>query len=47
MKNTFMEYGLYLIATILLVTFFAGFAALVEDGGAIRDTVLDFINDIC
>ena len=47
MKSAFMEYGLYLVATVLLATFFAGFASLVEDGGSIRTAILEFVNEIC
>lgn len=47
MKSTFMEYGLYIVATIMLATFLAGFVSLIEDGGSIKETILDFINNIC
>ena len=47
MKSTIMEYGLTMIALILVVFFLNGFLELFGDGGSIRDTLIDYVNDIC
>ena len=47
MKNTMMEYGLLVFAIILAASFFAGFYTLLEDGGNLKETIVDYISDIC
>ena len=47
MKTTIMEYGLLLFAIILATSFLAGFHELLADGGNLKETIVDYINDIC
>lgn len=47
MKTTILEYGFVLLAVILAASFLAGFNELIEEGGNIKEIILDFVNDIC
>lgn len=47
MKNTIAEYGFVIIAIILCASVFKGIIPLFQDGGAIRDNIIDYITNLC
>lgn len=47
MKSLILEYGFLLFAAILGAAFLMGFHELIGDGGNLKETILDFVNDIC
>jgi hypothetical protein len=47
MKTTIMEFGLLIFAVVLAASFLAGFNELLSDGGNLKESILDYINDIC
>lgn len=47
MKSTLMEYGLIVIALIILATFVFGVFSLFLDGGSIKEVLVDYVSEIC
>ena len=47
MKTTIMEYGLILITVTLATFFLSGFHLLLEDGGNLKEAIINYINSIC
>lgn len=47
MKSTIMEYGLTIFAAILVAALFYGFLRLIGDDGNLKETIIDYMTDIC
>ena len=47
MKTAIMEYGVLLFLAIVATAFLAGFQELFVDGGNLKETILNYINNIC
>ena len=47
MRSTIAEYGFFLVALILVASFFANVSLMFEDGGIIKNEILDYIANMC
>ena len=47
MKHTIAEFGILLISVLFAATIFICVVPMFQDGGAIKEGILDYINNIC
>lgn len=47
MKNTIAEFGILLIAIVFAASVFISVAPMFQDGGSIKNGILDYVNNIC
>lgn len=47
MKSTIAEYGLIIVGAVLVSSFFVNIIPLFQDGGMIKESIINYITNIC